>query len=115
MGFPYSFPFSLGVPPTLIETAIANCKAYREQRNALNLGLQYPTSPRAYVETFYLTLREDIMRASAKTSKTVSEPLKRTYAYQILTQALIDIFQYGYTPNIVKPYNDLLDKTIGYH
>jgi len=92
----------------LIEDALAECKRYRAERNALNLGLQYPMSPRAWSETFYLTLREDVIRACATTVKSVENPLFRTQVYQILVQALTDIFQYGYSWAIVKPYYKLI-------
>ena len=99
----------------LIEDAITEIKSYRAWRNGKSLGLHNPVTPKAYRETFYLQLRQDIFKGVRVMSK--SEPIrwKRSIIFQILMQALTDIFQYGYSAEVIKPYNTLLDDMIGYH
>ena len=99
----------------LIEQAILEVQSYRIWRNTKGLGLHHPTTSKAYRETFYLQLRQDIFKGVRVVSKTPTDRFKRTIVYQILIMALTDIFQHGHLPKVVKPYNDLLDKMIGYH
>ena len=99
----------------LIEDAISEVKAHRAWRNGKDMGLRYPTTPKAWRETFYLQLRQDIYTGVRVVTKTITIRWYRSPAHQILIQALTDIFQYGYSPTIIKPYNDLLDKLVGYH
>ena len=99
----------------LIEEAITEVKTYRTWRNGKDLGLHNPVSMRAWHETFYLQLRQDIFKGIRVVTKTEPVKWKRSIIFQILMMAVTDIFQYGYSTAVIKPYNTILDDMIGYH
>ena len=99
----------------LIEDAIDEVKAERQWRETKDLGLDMPSGINEWHTTFYLTLRNDLWHGIRQVTKTVTERHYRSMVFQILLQALTDIFQYGKTYEQCQPYNDMLDFILGYH
>jgi len=97
----------------LIDLAIQKTKEWREHIKTHDFGLDKPLTRNAYYSSFYLGLREDIIRGCREAVKTIPDKTKRTVAFSILMCALNTIFRYGKKPEIVEYYNSWLQEYVG--
>lgn len=80
---------------SLIDLAIQKTREWRQFIYSTATGTDRPLTPREWRRSYYLALREDMHRGIREAVKTVTEPYKRTIAFQLLMRTLYDIFHYG--------------------
>jgi hypothetical protein len=99
----------------LIQNALRLGKEARLLAKTTNYGITEPLTPKAQRSHLYLLVRENLMKGCREASMMVLDHYKRSTVYGILVQATTTIFYYGYEPQILSHYNNILDELIGTH